>query len=153
MYKFYHVGCPGSPTDTRRVDRIDPGSSSGQSGGSRGTTSHSLRVTLSRIRGDTAGMGIPPRRAGRPGSDRAGGRQRSRPRACVGQEAAPFRGRSDHDRIPDGRRRQVPVRDQLLECSIRADMVQPLAPTLDATVAFQNDLRFSGRGCNSRRLH
>jgi len=64
--------------------------------------------------------------------------------------------RSPHqcqDRVPDGRRQAVPVRDKLLECRVSADMVQPLAAMLDATIMLRKDLRNIGRGCNSRRLH
>ncbi len=58
--------------------------------------------------------------------------------------------RKIHDGGPDGRRQAVPVRDELPKCRVSADMVQPLAPMLDASVMRRNDLRNSGRGCNSR---
>ena len=54
---------------------------------------------------------------------------------------------------PDRRRQAVPVRDQLPECHVSADIVQPLAPLFDASIMLRNDLRNLGRGCNSRRLH
>ena len=57
------------------------------------------------------------------------------------------------DSRPDRRRHAVPVCDKLSECRVSADIVQPLAPMLDATIVVQNDLRILGRGCNSRRLH
>ena len=52
---------------------------------------------------------------------------------------------------PDFRRHAVPVRDRLREARIDADILQPLATTLDGSTILQNDLRSQGRGCNSRR--
>jgi hypothetical protein len=61
--------------------------------------------------------------------------------------------RDSHDRFPDIRRQAVPASGKLAQGEISAGNVQTGERTIDATVLLRGDLRFSGRGCNSRRLH
>jgi len=58
-----------------------------------------------------------------------------------------------HDGGPYGRRQTMPIRNKLLYCRVTADIVQPLAPMIDANIMLRNGLRNRRRGCNSCRLH
>ena len=62
-------------------------------------------------------------------------------------------GRQAEDRLPDSRCQPVPGRDELSQRCVRAAIVQPAAPTLDASGMLRSNLRNMGHGCNSRRLH
>ena len=62
-------------------------------------------------------------------------------------------GRQAEDRLPDSRCQPVPGRDELSQRRVRAAIVQPAAPTLDASGMLPSNLRNMGHGCNSRRLH